>query len=188
MKVVVKTRSDVSVFRSEDCFEDAKSLRGGAVATLVAVQGEMRLPLTISAMIPQKAIIMFEVEEKGGKHPDGTVDAMVVCGITGRAINPYMVERGPLRPPNGIHARFSVPYNVVCIHAHEDGRVTVMEHSMSLGDSDLVELTEKQLFHGFPENLRGSNKKYLRAAKAAADKGNTMNCRTARYIGERRKA
>lgn len=188
MKIVVKTRSDISIFMAEDCFEDAKSVRGGAVATLVAVQGEMRLPLTISSMIPQKAIIMFEVEEKGGKHPDGTVDATVICGVTGRPIPPYMVEKGPLRPPNGIHARFAVPYNVVCIHAHEDGRVTIMKHSMSLGDSDVVELVEKQLFHGFPHNIRGANMKYLRAAQAAADKGDTMNCRTARYVGERRQA
>jgi hypothetical protein len=188
MKVTVKIRSDISIFRTEDCFEEVRNIRGGAVATLIPVQGERRLPLTVSSLMPGKAILLLEAEEKGGKHPDGTVDAMVVCGVSGKQLRPYMTENGPLRPPNGIHARFAVPCNVVTIHAHEDGRVTVVKHSLSLGDGDVVGLSEEHIFHGFPRNLSGWKAKYKAAAKAAADKGNTMNCRTPKFVAERRQA
>lgn len=188
MKITVKVRSNISVFQTEDCFENARNIRGGAVATLIPIQGELRLPLTVSSLIPKKAIMLLEVEESGGKHPNGIVDATVVCGVSGKALRPYMTEDGPLRPPNGIHARFSIPYNVVTIHAHEDGRVTIMKHSLSLGDEDVVSLTEKQIYHGFPQNLSGWKTKYFDAARAAAEKGGTMNCRTPKYVAERQRA
>ena len=190
MKVTVRVfNSSAEIFQQEDCFEEAKNLSKGSVATLAPVQGAYRLPPTIGAMIPGSAHLFIEAEGKGGLHPDGKVDAQVVCGLSGKPLRPFHVVRGgSLTPPNDVHALFSVPDNIVVIRAEEDGRVAITKHSIVLGDGDVVSVQEEQIYHGFPQNLSGWKSKYQVAAQACARKGQTMNCRSAHYVAPRRRA
>lgn len=93
-----------------------------------------------------KAKLFIDVTEQGGGMTH-TGDAVVVCGMSGKALRPYFIPRGG-HLACGEHAFFAVPNTCVTVTGYRrDATIVIAEHRV-VREDQIARITSKQLWVG----------------------------------------
>jgi len=135
-----------------------------------------------SGEIPSEAkdspLVIECTEHGGGKTNTG--EATVVCGLSGKALEPFFVpKKGKLA--NVIHAYFSVKSCVVSVHADRVSQVVTITRHEIVRKGDNATIEDEVLWKGVITQLPEIYTKYSNAAWAAMQKAQTYHCRTVFY-------
>jgi len=124
---------------------------------------------------------MALVEEGGSTKHGG--NATIICGMKGQALHPYWVFK-KAGPSNGIHAHFSVSYDVVLVNASQDchGEKISLTQCSIAQNGNKCWIEKKELWTGQPNKLPKTLNEFYVASKLAMKKCYHHYCRKAYYV------
>jgi hypothetical protein len=163
----------------------ARLVKNGVIVELPAIRepadgfdGEYQIPKEVDGVM-----LFIDISEHGGGMTK-TGSAIIVCGLTGKALRPYYVpQHGTL--VLGIHAHFAVSTAVVTITGYRnEDNVTIREHRI-VHERKIARIKTTELWHGRWQELPQSFSKFYAAAKVANEKGNCYHCRHVHFAREK---
>ena len=166
----------------------ARTVKGGVIIELAVVNGKDPEPFSVPDQV-NGGPLLFQCVESGGHDGNGTAEATIICGLSGKMLRPFWIPRSGRECD--VHARFSVPEKVVVITAWHEGldnesRIkrsyfVVTKHEVSTEDGQAT-VKSQMLFKGsLVAHLPGSLKKFADAVEAALAKAECQHCSEPHY-------
>lgn len=155
---------------------NAKLARNGVVIELPndEVSGKYEIPAEA-----QDAILFIDCTESGGGYTN-TGSATVVCGLSGKALRPYLVSRSGHRACD-THAYFSVPCSVITVTGYrKQSNIEIVSHTI-IRDGNIARIESKSIWSGDFRELPKIFERYEQAVFAANKKADCYHCRHVHY-------
>jgi len=186
MKITVKLKEVNSevVGIIENKGISARPIKGGLIIELPLAEkqtgGDHEIYDVPMDIVPINALFLINCEEKGGGEKDDTGSGIIVCGLSGKALHPYLIrKRGHLACRE--HAFFTVPSAVITITSYQrDGVSTIQEHRI-VGEGKTAYIQTKNIWIGEKRKLPQKLNRFSAAVDAALEKSDCYHCRHVHY-------
>ena len=154
----------------------------GAIVTLTKdIHGVFEMPEILKKFSPR---LFLRCEERGGGRT-ASGKAQIICGLSGKPLNPFHVFSNPRGKffAEKAHAIFSVPESVTMISFYRGSKnLNIRNFSLRMVHTRRYVIHESKIWSGKIEDFPVELGKYSNAVAAAVAKASCYHCREPHYI------